>query len=129
MFAQSAISGRVPPLLVLGSLRTLQIHIPHVPFLRRCSVSRLRPVTWLSIELCWPEAVEIELEAQFVRGIKEESEKITAGEKRIIKRLRAVEVDSAQLQRFEKRPGIVARRFQPVGSWGKSNMEIARDHG
>src|SRR5258707_443807 len=26
---------------------------------------------------------------------------------------------------FEKRPGIVAWRFQPVGSWRKGNVEIA----
>src|ERR1700687_1415488 len=44
MFAQPSIRGRVPPLPVLGALRTLRIHIPHVPFLRSCPVSRLQPV-------------------------------------------------------------------------------------
>jgi len=54
---------------------------------------------WLSVELYWPEAVDIELEAQFLRDIKEEADKLTAGQKRIVKRLRAVDVDP--LRSFE----------------------------
>jgi hypothetical protein len=54
---------------------------------------------WLSVEVYWPEAVEIELEAQFLRDIKEEAEKVAAGQKRIIKRLRAVDADASS--RFE----------------------------
>ncbi len=54
---------------------------------------------WLSVELYWTEAVYIELEAQFLRDTKEEADKLTGGQKRIVKRLRAVEV--GPLRSFE----------------------------
>jgi hypothetical protein len=92
---------------------------------------------WLSIELCWPEAVEIELEAQFVRCIKEESEKITTGEKRIIKRLRGVEAGVASRFEVDLESVIGAYRqktaklkadlgIQPISTVGPILAEIVR---
>jgi len=54
-------------------------------------------------------AVEIELEAQFLRDIKEEAEKVAGGQKRIIKRLRAVDADASS--RFEVDLALAAEAY------------------
>jgi hypothetical protein len=72
--------------------------------------------------LYWPEAVEIELEAQFLRGIKEEAEKIAVGHKRIVKRLRAVDTDGPS--RFELDLALVAAAYRQKTEALKANLGI-----
>ena len=52
----------------------------------------------------------IELEAQFLRDINEEAEKMAAEQKRIIKRLRAVYADAST--RFEVDLALVAAAYR-----------------
>ncbi len=74
---------------------------------------------WLSVELYWPEAVEIELEAQFLRDIKDEAEKVAAGQKRIIKRLRAVDADASS--RFEVDLALAGETYKQKAEVLKAN--------